>query len=983
MFNNRFKNFHWSFILLTIVFVFGLFFASQVIWAWTGPTIAPPNGNIAEPINRGSNPQDKTGTLILNNTTDAGLKMQSGSEIRFYDPNNAAYYMSLTAPSPFTGNTSYNLTLPADDGDNGEVLTTDGSGNLSWAAASGSDNDWTINGTYMTAGYNVRVGSGTPNWATDNDDLYVADTLEVNDELYVIGGLGVGTNPDATFKLRLGGHAGPNAPGIYDLGSDNRAWRNIYTNTVSLQLNNSTANYIDLKPAASLSGGYTLYFPLNDGTADGQVLTTDGSGNLRWDTPSGSADNDWTINGTYMTAGYNTRVGSGTPNWATGNDDLYVADTLEVNDELYAMGGLGVGTNPDATFKLRMAGNVGPNTNNTYDLGSASYRWANIYGGDSNLLNIKLPDTAADKSEGIIYYGLDGSSNPEPFIHNSGYSAMYLEHTNTYVGKGAGVFLDGVIGNTMNVGIGYKALNSINAGYKNTAVGAKALTLNSSGNYNSAFGDEALSQNTTGYNNDAFGYMSLFKNTSGHNNSAFGTLALSNNTTGSYNIGIGYRALYGNSSLTGSSNIGIGRQAGQVITTGTNNVFIGDNAGATISTGNRNIFLGVQAGVDASSGNDNVVLGYQAGQNNTGNRNIFIGSEAGLDLPGGNGNVMIGAEAGKGINVNQYNKFYLHNNNDDPNYYLMSGTFYDADNSDGVTNTDPFLRVNARLGVSPVNHNFTPDSDSLLHVYRNDGTNSEIKLQSLVDGANYQEHWGIYHDYSTKDLRFWNDYGDTEYGSGGVEADSLDNILTLQPDGDVGIGVVGSNLNSNLEIHEGVMLNNLLTLSNYNDYCVGKTSCSEALGANKIEFVTGYYTGTTYGTKLAAEIVSGFNAASAGSQSDPDNSMIKFRTLDDTGSMTDTITAQNVHVGIAGDINSNYHLTVHGATQSNDYYSGSNHQGITTSVCAAVLDVSSTPEMEMFFEDGLLVCASGVGENLCASCTLDYCLAGTAGYCGN
>ncbi|MES2931044.1 MAG: tail fiber domain-containing protein [Patescibacteria group bacterium] len=41
-------------------------------------------------------------------------------------------------------------------------------------------------------------------------------------------------------------------------------------------------------------------------------------------------------------------------------------------------GNMGVGTNP-ATFKLEVAGNLGPEADNTRDIGSVSQRWANIY----------------------------------------------------------------------------------------------------------------------------------------------------------------------------------------------------------------------------------------------------------------------------------------------------------------------------------------------------------------------------------------------------------------------------------------------------------------------------------------------------------------------------------------------------------------------------------------------------------------------------
>lgn len=68
----------------------------------------------------------------------------------------------------------------------------------------------------------------------------------------------------------------------------------------------------------------------------------------------------------------------------------------------------------------------------------------------------------------------------------------------------------------------------------------------------------------------------------------------------------------------------------------------------------------------------------------------------------------------------------------------------------------------------------TTDPNKLLHIYKASGDNAEIDVQS-VSGAN--QHWAIYHDRATEDLRFWND-----------DAGGDDNLLTLTNDGKVGIG---------------------------------------------------------------------------------------------------------------------------------------------------------------------------------------------------
>lgn len=70
-------------------------------------------------------------------------------------------FTGFLAPATNTGNTIW--TLPNADGTNGQVLTTNGSGVLSWATASGGSSPWTDSGgnVYRTSG-NVGIGTSTP-----------------------------------------------------------------------------------------------------------------------------------------------------------------------------------------------------------------------------------------------------------------------------------------------------------------------------------------------------------------------------------------------------------------------------------------------------------------------------------------------------------------------------------------------------------------------------------------------------------------------------------------------------------------------------------------------------------------------------------------------------------------------------------------------------------------------------------------------------
>ncbi len=70
------------------------------------------------------------------NFTWDGSNVQIGAQgdLRFAD-SDSSNYAAIQAPATLTAN--YTLTLPVNDGDSNQVLTTDGSGVLSWTTPSG------------------------------------------------------------------------------------------------------------------------------------------------------------------------------------------------------------------------------------------------------------------------------------------------------------------------------------------------------------------------------------------------------------------------------------------------------------------------------------------------------------------------------------------------------------------------------------------------------------------------------------------------------------------------------------------------------------------------------------------------------------------------------------------------------------------------------------------------------------------------------
>lgn len=130
----------------------------------------------------------------------------SGALIKFLD---GADVNSVTLKSPNTLAASYTLTLPPNDGDNLQVLQTDGTGNLVWttvtAPASGSNTQIQYNNNGALAGhsgltYNSASGTVTATFFAGNGSAL--------------------TNVKANgYKITVG-PTQPTAPALYDLWID-------------------------------------------------------------------------------------------------------------------------------------------------------------------------------------------------------------------------------------------------------------------------------------------------------------------------------------------------------------------------------------------------------------------------------------------------------------------------------------------------------------------------------------------------------------------------------------------------------------------------------------------------------------------------------------------------------------------------------------------------------------------------------------------
>ncbi|SFP67410.1 tail fiber domain-containing protein [Parafilimonas terrae] len=257
-------------------------------------------------------------------------------------------------------------------------------------------------------------------------------------------------------------------------------------------------------------GTYTL--PSTDGT-NGQVLTTNGAGAVKWLSVNSNAANKNLSN---------------------------LAAITKVNVSLL------------------------PKTDNSADLGSSTAGWKNIYiSGKVYAGGVAL--ISADNNNGSVSLGQDAlSSNTGGSNTAIGYQALYA---NTTGGSNTATGLQALYSNSTgvyNAAFGGQCMFDNTTGSQNLAIGIQALALNTTGSNNAATGIVTLYSNTTGSQNTANGAFALYTNKSGNNNTALGIGADVTDTSLQNTTAIGAFALADASNKVRIGNTSVSSIGGQV-----------------------------------------------------------------------------------------------------------------------------------------------------------------------------------------------------------------------------------------------------------------------------------------------------------------------------------------------------------------------------------------------------------------------------------
>lgn len=440
------------------------------------------------------------GTETLTNKTlnspavGTAITLNARGEVRFGDAD-TSNYVGFEAPATVSSNQIW--VLPAADGSNGQVLQTDGSGNLSFTTAA-------------SGGIASVSADTTPQLGGD---------LDTN-------GNSIVTTSNANVKLA------PNGTGLTELRGN--------TNAGALIFNcESNSHGVTVKgPPHSANATYSLELPDADGSS-GQLLQTNGSGKLSFTTVSGGSayvqvnTNSGTTSagGTDAIAiGYiansstNRGISIGYAAKSASSADISIGDSANtsagggggsigigvqsVSDALYAVAlgyqadaghsqavALGVGAvttvqrqlmlgapNNTSGFTSIRVGNTSYTPSDNMDLATKAYVDANAGGGGSNYLDVNSTGTAASAT------GTDAVAIGEGATAAGDYS----------VALGPLAEVNSSNTNNKGVAIGY---DSQARGYGPIAIGFGAVASGTSSTPDDSFGPLAI-----GYGADALNY---------------------------------------------------------------------------------------------------------------------------------------------------------------------------------------------------------------------------------------------------------------------------------------------------------------------------------------------------------------------------------------------------------------------------------------------------------------------------------------------
>ncbi|NQV52153.1 MAG: hypothetical protein HQ500_03175, partial [Flavobacteriales bacterium] len=434
------------------------------------------------------------------------------------------------------------------------------------------------------------------------------------------------------------------------------------------------------------TGGDLLTYPLADG-ANGEVITTDGSGNLSFAATIGDDLGDHTLDTNLITG---TRFISG-----DGDDEgLYIDNS----------GNVGIGSNtPGAQLEVSSSSFVHTTLSGSNTIGT----WLNLSNTSAGGRYYKLISTGSANGEGtgklmFAFGNAAGLASGVAMIIDSNHVGIGTSSPSEILHVGGNTQIDDTLKLPNGASNGYVLTSDANGNATWEANDAGDSTQVADGDNDTKIQVEELVDedqirfDIAGTENYIMDGRRLHVTNTG-NSVYIGLNAGDADNSGSkQNVAIGDRAL--ESSSTGNSIVAIGRHSQRNATGGYGNVSIGESSLYSNGTGTGNTNIGNRAGILNTNSNNNTLLGADVDFYNTsGSNNTLLGYEAGRGTANHtkSGNIFLGYQAGYNDTTN--NKLYIQNSNsaspliwgDFTNDILQVGGTFRTNNLAGDTLTYP------------------------------------------------------------------------------------------------------------------------------------------------------------------------------------------------------------------------------------------------------------------------------------------------------
>ncbi len=398
-------------------------------------------------------------------------------------------------------------------------------------------------------------------------------------------------------------------------------------------------------------------------------------------------------------------IGSLRTNILRVTEEGYIGNNLHTNGVYAGSGGIRSGyvitaqttsTLADLQIIGRVKSNWLPYIDNTYDLGSATYRWRNLQAVNATFTSMYLSVTATNintfiqngnlfgaaatlgtnganimsfETNNVGRFGINTSGAMYPITTNSFDLGLTTKRWNNIWGgtfhvgtstwdisqlangsfsmkRSGNSFIDITANSSDNLSIGNLSGSSFTTGQRNVALGSYTNSVLESGNDNTAIGKDAFYTFIGGSYNTAVGSGSLRGSSSdqiAYYNTGVGARSLYSLNTGASNTAVGYESLY--ATTNGAFNTAFGLQALRSNTTGAVNTAIGTLSLYSNQTGTNNIAVGPGALYANINGSDSVAIGFGALYDNLASDTIGIGKNALENNTTGLHNTAVGTSA--------------------------------------------------------------------------------------------------------------------------------------------------------------------------------------------------------------------------------------------------------------------------------------------------------------------------------------------------